>query len=69
MKVSIIILIASLLVALGGWMATLATWVDALTPIAFGGLIAIVGSVLLAWLGESPRTVLKRNGGTNGLPQ
>jgi hypothetical protein len=54
MKTSILILIASLLVALVPWFNALATWGAISTPVNVGAVLGIVGGVLLAWLGASP---------------
>jgi len=54
MKTSIILLVASLIVALGGWIITLDTWADALKTVAMGGLLMNLAGVVLAWLGKSP---------------
>lgn len=62
MKLSIVLLVASLVMALGGWMMTLKTWDAALLPLAMGGLLFNLGGVVVAWLGKSPI----KPGGTNG---
>jgi len=54
MMLSKILLISSLLFGMGGWLATLPTWSAALTPISMGGLFMIIGSIVAAWLGQSP---------------
>ena len=54
MNASIILLIASIIAGIGGWMITLVDWASATTPVSIGGLLMIVGSVLAAWLGKSP---------------
>lgn len=51
----IIILIASLMIALGPWLYELDTFGQIATPSGVGALLGIIGGVLLAWLGESPR--------------
>ncbi len=54
MKLSMVVLVASLLMAIGGWIITLPTWQAACTPVSMGGLLTGVGGVILAWLGKSP---------------
>ena len=54
MKLSISLLVASLLMAAGGWIFTLPTWAAAATPAALGGLLTGLAGVVLAWLGKSP---------------
>lgn len=54
MKSSVVLLIASIISGIGGWMITLPSWVAAGTPVSMGGLCMIVGSVVCAWLGKSP---------------
>lgn len=54
MRTSILILIASLLVALTPWFTLLDTWTAATTPGNIGALLGIIGGVILAWLGASP---------------
>ncbi|MFA5407441.1 MAG: hypothetical protein WC343_01570 [Bacilli bacterium] len=54
MNASIILLIASIVAGIGGWMITLPNWTAATTPVSMGGLCLIVGSVVCAWLGKSP---------------
>jgi membrane associated rhomboid family serine protease len=49
-----IILIASLLLALGGWDSSFQYWGQVFQVSNFLGLLAIVGGVLLAWVGKSP---------------
>ena len=61
MKLSILVLVASLLMAIGGWVITLPSWQAALAPVSMGGLLTGIGGVILAWLGKSP---IKTNGGT-----
>ena len=54
MKPSSLFLAASLLCGIGGWIITLANWNAATTPVAIGGLLMIVGSIVCAWLNKSP---------------
>ena len=54
MKASYAVLIASMIVALGGWMVTLNEWGQATTTIALGGLLMNLAGVFLAWMGKSP---------------
>ena len=49
-----VVLLASLLVAIGGWGIGLADWADLLKVSNFFSLLAVVGGVVLAWLGASP---------------
>jgi hypothetical protein len=56
MKLSIAFLLASLLMAIGGWILTLPNWNAATTPAAIGGLLTGLGGVVVAWLGKSPIT-------------
>lgn len=51
---SYVVLMASLLIALGGWGATFNTWAEATRVGNVFGLLGIVGGVLLAWVGKSP---------------
>jgi hypothetical protein len=53
-KLSVLLLIASIIVGIGGWMVTLQTWQQATNPVPMGGLLMIIGGVLCAWLGQSP---------------
>ena len=50
------VLAASLAVALVPYINSLESWPDAVTPVAIGALLGIVGGVVLAWYGESPNT-------------
>jgi len=59
MKLSIIVLIASLMLAAGGWLAALASWHDLAQPGTIAALLSTVGGVILAWLGRSPITPKK----------
>lgn len=54
MNRSILLLAASIIAGVGGWLITLSTWGAALTPAAIGGLLIILGGVVCAWLGKSP---------------
>ena len=54
MNLSKLLLIASLIAGIGGWMVTLSNWAAACTPVNVGGLLMIVGGVVAAWLGKSP---------------
>lgn len=58
-----LVLIASLLVALGGWGATFTSWAEVCRVNNVFGLVGIIGGVLLAWLGASPL----QGGGIGGL--
>jgi hypothetical protein len=51
---SLLLLLASLVCGIGGWMITLPSWNAALTPVSIGGLLIILGGVVAAWLGKSP---------------
>ena len=53
-KISIILLIASLLAGFGGWSITLDSWGSCTDPKSIGGLFVIIGGVLAAWIGKSP---------------
>lgn len=53
-KLSIALLCGSLLLGLGGWMQTLASWGDATSPSTLAGLLLIVGGVIINWLNKSP---------------
>lgn len=57
MNTSLILLIASIIAGIGGWMITLSDWASATTPVSIGGLLMIVGSVIAAWLGKSPISI------------
>lgn len=50
----IVLLIGSLLIALGPWVLSLEAWCNAVTPQSVAVLFGIVGGVLVAWVGESP---------------
>jgi len=54
MNASMLLLIASIIAGIGGWMITLSSWAAASTPVSMGGLLMIIGSVVAAWLGKSP---------------
>ncbi len=56
MKISIVVLIASLMLAIGGWLAALASWHDLAQPGTMAALLSTIGGVILAWLGRSPIT-------------
>ena len=47
-------LVASLMLAVGGWGATFQHWNEAWQVSNFFGLLAIIGGIMLAWLGQSP---------------
>jgi hypothetical protein len=53
-KTSIAVFIGSLLLGIGGWMATLSTWGVALAPGTLSGLILIIGGVIVNWFNKSP---------------
>jgi hypothetical protein len=55
-KISIMVLIASLMLAVGGWMAALGSWHDLAQPGTIAALLSTIGGVILAWLGRSPIT-------------
>lgn len=54
MKKSYIWLIASIAIAFGGWAVNAASWAELLAVGMLPTFIAQIGSVLVAWLGESP---------------
>jgi hypothetical protein len=56
MKISIVVLIASLMLAIGGWLAALGSWHDLAQPGTIAALLSTIGGVILAWLGRSPIT-------------
>lgn len=66
MKLSVLLLVASLFIALGGWMLTLPNWAAATTPTAIGGLFLGLGGVICAWLGKSPIQSILNNQNGNG---
>lgn len=59
MKLSIVLLVASLICGIGGWAVTLPSWTAAVTPVSIGGLLMVLGGVIAAWIGKSP---IKVNG-------
>jgi hypothetical protein len=54
MKISIMVLVASLMLAIGGWLAALGSWNDLAQPGTIAALLSTIGGVILAWLGRSP---------------
>jgi hypothetical protein len=48
-----LLLIASLVGGLGGWMMTLASWHAALTPTSIGGLFVVLASITATAMGQS----------------
>jgi hypothetical protein len=56
MKVSILVLIASLMLSIGGWLGALGSWHDLVQPGTIAALLSTIGGVILAWLGRSPIT-------------
>ncbi len=54
MRISVMVLIASLMLAVGGWLAALASWHDLAQPGTIAALLSTIGGVILAWLGRSP---------------
>ena len=56
MKVSIVALIASLMLAVGGWLAALGSWHDLVQPGTIAALLSTISGVILAWLDRSPIT-------------
>ena len=48
-------LIASLMIAIVPWLESLGSWSEALNVGSMTVALPIVGGVLLAWLGSSPR--------------
>ncbi len=56
MKVSIVVLIASLMLAVGGWLAAIGSWHDLAQPETIAALLSTIGGVVLAWFGRSPIT-------------
>ena len=57
MKLSYLLLFASLLMAVGGWGSSFQSWSEAAHPSHFFSLLGVVGGVILAWIGKSPITV------------
>ena len=53
-KVSVIVLVCSLVLAFVGWATTLDTWAAGLSPKTLSGLLAGLAGIVLAWLGQSP---------------
>jgi hypothetical protein len=53
-KVSIALLISSLILGIGGWMQTLSSWGAATNPANMAGLLLILGGVILNWINKSP---------------
>jgi hypothetical protein len=51
MKISLMVLIASLMLAVGGWLAALGSWHDLGQPGTIAALLSTIGGVILAWLG------------------
>ena len=49
------ILAGSLFIALGSTLSVASDWNEFTTPQGVASLVGVTGSVLLAWLGESPR--------------
>lgn len=67
-------LAAALAAGLGGWVVTLTSWSAALTPIAMGGLLMIIGSVLGGVFGittpsDAHRVDLALLAGVHTIPQ
>jgi len=54
MRVSIAVLFASLLIAVGSWGSGFGNWQDLKEISNVFSLLGVVGSVVLAWLGKSP---------------
>ena len=50
----VLVLVASIMVAVVPWGSSLETWEDAVVVANIFPLLGIVGGVLLAWLGQSP---------------
>jgi hypothetical protein len=50
----VVLLLASLAIALGPWIAALPSWGSALEPVTVAVGLPIIGGVVVAWLGESP---------------
>lgn len=51
---SAVVLVGSLLVALGGWGVAFQEWSDMCRLSSVFSLAGVVGGVLLAWIGKSP---------------
>jgi len=51
----IVTLVASLMIALAPWLKTLESWESALSVGSIYVALPIVGGVLMAWMGSSPR--------------
>lgn len=49
-----LVLVASLVVALGAWGANVEMWAQLAEPSMVFGLIGTVGGILIAWTGRSP---------------
>lgn len=62
MKISYVILVASLMIAVGSWGANHDNWSDLTQVSHVFELVGIIGAVLLAWLGKSPIPNTKKNG-------
>jgi hypothetical protein len=58
MRVSILVLIASLMLVVGGWLAALPSWHDLAQPGTIAALLS--GGVILAWLGNWGRCIVLR---------
>jgi predicted alpha/beta hydrolase len=56
MKVSIAVLIASLLIAIGSWGSGFSNWQQLKEISNVFSLLGVIGSVVLAWMGRSPIT-------------
>ncbi len=54
MKISIVVLLASLLIAIGSWGSGFSNWQQLREVSNVFSLLGVVGSVVLAWLGKSP---------------
>ena len=54
MKVSMAVLAASLLIAVGSWGSGFSNWQQLREISNVFSLLGVVGSVVLAWLGKSP---------------
>lgn len=54
MKTSIMVLIASLLVAIASWGSGFNNWAELKAIGNIFSLVGVIGGVVLAWLGQSP---------------
>ena len=54
MKISIVVLVASLLIAIGSWGSGFSNWQQLREVPNVFSLLGVIGSVVLAWLGRSP---------------